>query len=196
MEVIEKWDPIPIPPPEPGPVVNPFIDVDGDDYFFEPVMWAVKNSVTSGLSANSFGPAAGCTRAQVVTFLWRAAGEPAPKSSENPFKDVAEGQYYYDAVLWAVENGITTGLSADSFGPNANCNRGQIVTFLWRAKGEPAPESSANPFADVAETQYYYDAVLWAVEEGITTGMSAASFAPGSTCTRGQIVTFLYRAYN
>ncbi len=186
----------PTPTPDPDPIENPFADVSEKDYFFEPVMWAVQNSVTSGLSANSFGPAAGCTRAQVVTFLWRAAGEPAPKSSENPFKDVAEGQYYYDAVLWAVENGITTGLSADSFGPNANCNRGQIVTFLWRAKGEPAPGSSANPFADVAESQYYYDAVLWAVEKGITTGMSANSFAPNATCTRGQIVTFLYRGYN
>ena len=177
------------------PMENPFTDVMEKDFFFEPVMWAVSNNVTSGLSADSFGPGKGCTRAQVVTFLWRAAGEPAPQSSENPFTDIKEGQYYYDAVLWAVENGVTTGLSATTFGPNADCNRGQIVTFLWRAMGKPTPQSSENPFADVPESQYYYDAVLWAVEKGITTGVSAKSFAPNATCTRGQIVTFLYRAY-
>ncbi len=192
----EKIDKLPEETPEdPKPVENPFKDIRVEDFFFEPVMWAVSNNVTSGLSATEFGPAKGCTRAQVVTFLWRAAGEPAPESSENPFTDVKEGQYYYDAVLWAVENGITTGLSADSFGPNANCNRGQIVTFLWRAMGKPAPTNSENPFTDVPDSQYYYDAVLWAVEKGITTGMSANSFAPNATCTRGQIVTFLYRAY-
>jgi len=178
-----------------APKESPFTDVKEKDFFFDPVLWAVENGVTSGLSATEFGPAAGCTRAQVVTFLWRAAGKPAPESDVNPFKDVAEGQYYYDAVLWAVENGITTGLSADTFGPNANCNRGQIVTFLWRAMGKPAPASSNNPFGDVSEKQYYYDAVLWAVEKGITTGLSSDSFGPNSTCTRGQIVTFLYRAY-
>ena len=176
-------------------ITNPFKDVKITDYFFDSVMWAVSNDVTSGLSATEFGPSKGCTRAQVVTFLWRAAGEPAPSSNVNPFKDVNEGVYYYNAVLWAVENGITTGLSADTFGPNANCNRGQIVTFLWRAMGKPAPESSNNPFTDVPESQYYYDAVLWAVEKDITTGLSATSFGPNSTCTRGQIVTFLYRAY-
>ena len=182
--------------PDPNaPVENPFTDVSENDFFFEPVMWAVSNNVTSGLSATSFGPSKGCTRAQVVTFLWRAAGEPAPTSNNNPFTDVKEGQYYYDAVLWAVENGITTGLNATTFGTNADCNRGQIVTFLWRAMGKPAPTSSNNPFTDVPESQYYYDAVLWAVEKGITTGLSATSFGPNSTCTRGQIVTFLYRAY-
>ena len=181
--------------PEPEPINNPFKDVAEEDYYFEPVMWAVENGVTSGLSADTFGPAVGCTRAQVVTFLWRAAGEPAPKSSNNPFKDIKEGVYYYDAVLWAVENGITAGLSADAFGPEATCTRGQIVTFLWRANGKPMPESDENPFGDVDESQYYYDAVLWAVEEEITAGMSAVSFAPEATCTRGQIVTFLYRAY-
>ena len=177
------------------PAVNPFKDVAEKDYFFEPVMWAVQNGITSGLSADTFGATKGCTRAQVVTFLWRAAGEPAPKSSANPFTDVKQGQYYYDAVLWAVENGITTGLSATTFGPNENCNRGQIVTFLWRAMGKPAPTNSTNPFKDVSAKQYYYDAVLWAVENGITTGLNATSFGPNSTCTRGQIVTFLYRAY-
>ncbi len=173
-----------------------FIDVTENDYFYEPVCWAADKKITSGVSADSFAPANGCTRAQVVTFLWRAAGEPAPQSSENPFTDVAEGQYYYDAVLWALENGITTGVSADSFGPNENCNRGQIVTFLWRAAGKIAAGGDTNPFEDVSGEQYYYDAVLWAVEKGITTGVSEKSFAPNATCTRGQIVTFLYRAYN
>lgn len=180
---------------EPEPIQNPFRDVAAKDFFYEPVMWAVSNNVTSGLSANSFGPTKGCTRAQVVTFLWRAAGEPAPTSDVNPFTDVKKGQYYYDAVLWAVENGITTGLNATTFGTNADCNRGQIVTFLWRAMGKPAPTNTNNPFKDVSAKQYYYDAVLWAVENGITTGLSATSFGPNSTCTRGQIVTFLYRAY-
>lgn len=178
-----------------GFVMVSFNDVAETDFYYEPVMWAVGKGVTTGLAEKTFGPGNGCTRAQVVTFLWRAAGEPAPTSSNNPFKDIKEGTYYYDAVLWAVENGVTSGLSADTFGPDANCNRGQIVTFLWRAKGEPAPASNANPFRDVAEGQYYYDAVLWAVEKGITTGLSADSFGPNSTCTRGQIVTFLYRAY-
>ena len=173
----------------------PFTDIKESDFFFEPVIWAMSSKVTSGVSANSFAPAKGCTRAQVVTFLWRAAGEPAPTGNNNPFTDVIEGQYYYDAVLWAVENGITTGISATAFGTNTDCNRGQIVTFLWRAMGKPTPESSENPFKDVAEVQYYYDAVLWAVEKGITTGISADSFGPASTCTRGQIVTFLHRTY-
>ena len=191
----EKIDKLPEDSKTEEPIENPFTDVVEKDFFFQPVMWAVSNKVTSGLSAESFGPAKGCTRAQVVTFLWRAAGEPAPTSNNNPFTDVKEGQYYYDAVLWAVENGITTGLNATTFGTNADCNRGQIVTFLWRAMGKPAPTSSNNPFTDVPESQYYYDAVLWAVEKGITTGLSATSFGPNATCTRGQIVTFLYRAY-
>ena len=178
-----------------APIENPFTDVKEGDFFYDSVLWAVNKGVTSGLSATQFGPSAGCTRAQVVTFLWRAAGKPAPTTTDNPFKDVAEGQYYYDAVLWAVENGITTGLSADSFGPNVNCNRGQIVTFLWRAMGKPIPTSQNNPFADVSDSQYYYDAVLWAVEKGVTTGVGKNAFAPNQTCTRGQIVTFLYRVY-
>ncbi len=173
-----------------------FSDVRPTDYFYDAVLWAVENEITMGMDASTFCPSMACTRAQVVTFLWRAFGEPAPVRNENPFKDVAEAQYYYDAVLWAVENGITTGLSAETFGPNANCNRSQIVTFLWRAMNKPAPTSSENPFTDVLEGQYYYDAVLWAVEKGITTGMSAKSFAPNATCTRGQIVCFLYRAFS
>ncbi len=173
---------------------NPFTDVKASDYFYEPVLWAVDNNITSGVSATRFAPNDPCTRAQVVTFLWRAAGEPQPTSTKNPFTDVKASAYYYDAVLWAVEEGITTGLSATSFGPNSPCTRGQVVTFLHRAAGETEPESTRNPFTDVKETGFYYDAVLWAVEKGITTGTSATKFSPNQTCTRGQVVTFLYRA--
>ncbi len=172
---------------------NPFTDVKESDYFYDPVLWAVENQITNGISATAFGPNANCTRAQVVTFLWRAAGSPAPASSENPFTDVKESEYYYKAVLWAVENQITNGLSATSFGPNASCTRAQVVTFLWRADGATAPQGDGNPFKDIAFNDYFYNAVLWAVEKGITNGLSADKFGPNATCTRGQIVTFLYR---
>ena len=174
---------------------NPFSDVKSGDYFYKPVLWAVTNDpqVTTGTSNTTFGPAKTCTRAQVVTFLWRAMGCPEPKSTKNPFEDVQEGQYYYDAVLWAVEKGITNGVDKTHFGPDKGCTRAQVVTFLWRAEGKPAPASSTNPFTDVPADQYYYQPVLWAVENGITTGTSPNKFSPDSTCTRGQIVTFLYR---
>ena len=175
---------------------NPFKDVKKSDFYYTPVLWAVANKVTSGTSATTFEPNAACTRGQIVTFLWRAAGSPAPKRSHNPFKDVGSNQYYYKAVLWAVENGITSGASATTFEPNAACTRGQIVTFLWRAAGSPAPKRSHNPFKDVGSNQYYYKAVLWAVENGITAGTSATTFEPNAACTRGQIVTFLYRSKN
>lgn len=171
---------------------NPFEDVNTADYFFKPVLWAVDKGVTTGLSETAFGPGSPCTRAQVVTFLWRAAGKPAA-DGENPFDDVKRDAYYYDAVIWAVNKGITTGLSETSFGPNEKCTRGQIVTFLWRAQGKNVADA-ANPFEDVSSEAYFYDAVLWAVDKGVTTGLSATSFGPNSTCTRGQIVTFLYRA--
>ena len=181
------------------PVVEPFRfdDVKNEsDYFFQPVYWAYEHDpqITKGTSDTLFSPNRGCTRAQVVTFLWRAMGEPEPEKKDNPFTDVAKGQYYYDAVLWAVEKGITTGTSATTFRPDQTCTRGQIVTFLWRAMGKPAPKTANNPFTDVPAGQYYYDAVLWAVESGVTTGTSATKFSPNSTCTRGQIVTFLWRA--
>ena len=172
-----------------------FDDVQNEsDYFFDPVYWAVDKGITTGTSEKLFSPDAGCTRAQVVTFLWRAAGKPEPTSSVNPFDDVAEGQYYYKAVLWAVEKGITTGTSATTFRPERTCTRGQIVTFLWRYFGEPEPETTKNPFEDVPESQYYYKAILWAVENNITTGTTPTTFRPDNTCTRAQIVTFLYRA--
>ena len=175
---------------------NPFSDVKEGDFFYDAVLWAVNADpqVTSGTSKTTFSPSDTCTRAQVVTFLWRAKGCPEPKSSNNPFSDVREGEYYYKAVLWAVENEITAGTSKTTFSPNAGCTRAQVVTFLWRTEGQPKPTSSANPFTDV-KGGYYYDAVLWAVEKNITAGTSATTFSPDNTCTRGQIVTFLYRAF-
>ena len=177
---------------------NPFTDVPEGQYYYEPVLWAIgqEPQITTGTSADRFSPNATCTRAQVVTFLWRAMGEPEPAKKDNPFTDVKEGQYYYKAVLWAVEKGITTGTSATTFSPDSGCTRGQVVTFLHRAKGTPTPGSSVNPFTDVKSGQYYYDAVLWAVNHSpqITNGTSATTFSPNATCTRGQIVTFLYRS--
>ena len=170
--------------------------VDPELYYFEPVYWAFDHNpqITKGTSEYLFSPDAGCTRAQAVTFLWRAAGEPEPESKTNPFVDVKENDYFYKAVLWAVDKGITTGTTATTFRPNQTCTRAQIVTFLWRNEGKPAPESKVIPFEDVKETDYFADAVLWAVEKNITTGTSATTFRPANTCTRGQIVTFLYRA--
>ena len=159
----------------------------------DPIDWAVSNEITNGTSASTFSPEEGCTRAQVVTFLWRAAGQPAPASSTNPFTDVKPGAYYYNAVLWAVEKGITNGTSDKTFSPDETCTRAQIVTFLWRYEGQPAPTSTDNPFADVRTSAYFGSAVLWAVEKDITNGTSATTFDPEDTCTRAQVVTFLYR---
>ena len=175
--------------------VNPFVDVKGDDYFYKPVKWAVLNNVTKGTDETHFSPNATCTRAQVVTFLWRAIGSPEPKGTDNPFKDVKEDDYYYKAVLWAVENGITAGTSASTFSPNAGCTRAQVVTFLWRAEGEPGNTLPSNPFVDVKDGEYYYPAVMWAVENNITKGTDETHFSPNATCTRAQIVTFLHRDY-
>ena len=177
---------------EEQPAVS-FVDVSTSAYYYDAVAWAVENGVTSGTSATTFSPDAACTRAQAVTFLWRAAGSPAPKSSVNPFADVPTTAYYYDAVLWAVGQGITAGTSATTFSPDATCTRGQIVTFLYRADGTAT--TSSNPFTDVADSTYYANAVKWAVAEGVTSGTSATTFSPDASCTRGQIVTFLYRAY-
>ena len=172
--------------------VIPFVDIEEDMFCYDAVLWAVENKITTGKTETTFQPSGDCTRAQVVTFLWRAAGEPEPKSSENPFPDVADGKYYTKAVLWAVEEGITNGFKDGSFGPDKTCTRGQIVTFLWRYAGEPeAKEETAFP--DVDLTSYCGDAVLWAVEEGITTGYKNGTFGPDKTCKRDQIVTFLYR---
>ena len=173
-----------------------FDDVtDANQYYYTPVYWAYYHNpqITKGTSDKLFSPNSGCTRAQVVTFLWRAAGEPEPTGTDNPFGDVRIDQYYYRAVLWAVEKGITTGTSATTFRPDQTCTRGQIVTFLWRYNKQPEPTKTDNPFTDVPAGQYYHKAVLWAVENGVTNGTSTDKFSPDSTCTRGQIVTFLYR---
>ena len=175
---------------------NPFTDVAEGAYYYDAVLWAVEHDpqITKGTDATHFSPDATCTRGQVVTFLWRAAGAPEPTMALNPFSDVKEGAFYYKAVLWAVQTGITKGVDATHFGPDRDCTRGQVVAFLHRAQGTPAPGSSVNPFVDVAEGAFYYDAVLWAVEKNVTKGTSETTFSPDATCTRGQIVTFLYRA--
>ena len=176
------------------PIANPFVDVAADQYYFDPVMWAVKNGITAGTSADRFSPDQDCTRAQVVTFLWRAAGKPEPTTNENTFVDVVETDYFYKAVLWAVENGITLGTGNGKFSPEQPCTRAQVVTFLWRANGTPAPSTTENPFGDVPAGEYYFNPVLWAVENKITAGTGVGKFSPEDTCTRAQIVTFLYRA--
>lgn len=172
-----------------------FADVPRDAYCYEAVQWAVEEGITSGTTATTFSPALACTRAQAVTFLWRAAGSPVPKSSQMPFTDVPSDAYYRSAVSWAVENGITSGTTATTFSPDAACSRAQIVTFLWRADGSsPQPVSSAA-FDDVGPQDYFWSPVRWALDNGITTGVTADAFRPHATCTRAQIVTFLYRAY-
>lgn len=168
-----------------------FVDVAKSDYYYDAVKWAVDNGVTTGVTDTIFAPGNPCTRAQTVTFLWRAAGMPQAANRVNPFTDVSVNDYYYEAVLWAVENGITGGTTATTFSPNATCTRAQVVTFLWRYSKEDA--SILPMFTDVAESDYYYGAVAWAVENGVTTGVTDTSFVPGNPCTRGQIVTFLYR---
>lgn len=176
-------------------IENPFKDVQVKEYYAEPVLWAVGKGITNGTAKDTFSPNNECTRGQIVTFLWRAAGMPEPTRTGNPFVDVKSDQYYYKAVLWAVEKGITTGTSANTFSPDAACTRGQVVTFMWRAKGKPTATAD-NSFKDVQAGAYYYDAVLWAVKNGITNGTAPGAFSPDATCTRGQIVTFLYRDYN
>ena len=181
---------------EDGPAVtNTFVDVKSDAYYYDAVLWAAQNGITGGKDDTHFAPNETCTRAQAVTFLWRAAGSPAPKSTVNPFVDMKPGAYYYDAVLWAVENGITKGTTDTTFSPNATCSRAQIVTFLWRSQKSPAA-GTVNPFTDVAAGTYYHNAVLWAVKNGITGGTTATTFSPNNNCTRAQIVTFLYRNVN
>ncbi len=176
-----------------GTAQNPFVDVKEGAYYYDAVLWAVEQKITSGTSATTFSPDASCTRAQMVTFLWRAAGSPKVENGKNPFADVQADAYYYDAVLWAVEQKITSGTSATTFSPDATVTRGQTVTFLYRNAGSPEV-SGTMPFTDVEADAYYAKAVQWAVQQKITTGTSETTFSPMSDCTRGQIVTFLYRA--
>ena len=180
---------------------NPFYDVNGTDWFYSAVMWAYYNTpqVTNGKDESHFAPKASCTRAQVVTFLWRAAGRPEPSGSVQQFSDVPKTNSYaycYDAILWAVENGITKGTDATHFSPNATVTRAQFVTFLWRYAGEPAPKNMSCGFNDVDANAFYYKAVLWAVENGVTTGKTATQFAPGATCTRCEVAAFMFRAFS
>ena len=176
-----------------NPQTGVFVDVATGSYYEDAVDWAVENGITKGTDDTHFSPDGICTRAQAVTFLWRTAGSPASKTSAMPFTDVPVGSYYYDAVLWAVEKGITKGTSETTFSPNLNCNRAQIVTFLWRSEKSPAA-GTVNPFADVKADAYYADAVLWAVKESVTKGTSETTFSPDADCTRAQIVTFIWRA--
>ena len=177
---------------ETQPSQKGFNDVKPGDYFHDAVNWAVEKGITTGTSATTFSPNASCTRAQIVTFLWRASGSPEPKTASNPFTDVAANAYYCKAVLWAVENGITTGTSATTFSPDAPCTRAQGVTFLWRANGSKAASAAAS-FTDVASDAYYAPAVAWAAEQNVTGDVGNGLFSPDTTCTRAQIVSMLYR---
>ena len=172
---------------------SPFSDVSTSAYYYEAVKWAQEKGITGGIGNGLFGPNQPCTRAQIVTFLWRAAGSPEPKSMSS-FSDVSADSYYAKAVAWAVENGITTGTGDGKFSPDATCTREQAVAFLYRASGSPAV-SGGSAFSDVAANAYYADAVAWAEKNGVTGGIGGGLFGSGNTCTRAQIVTFLYRAY-
>lgn len=177
--------------PEDMPEVQ-FLDLENGAYYHDAVLWAVENGITAGTSETTFSPNGITTRGQVVTFLWRAAGCPEPTAMSS-FSDVSADSYYAKAVAWAVENGITSGVGDNRFAPDAECSRGQIVTFLYRFNGMDTMNIKDNPFTDVAEGSFYYDAVLWAYENGITSGTSADTFGPAGSCLRGQVVTFLYR---
>ena len=174
------------------PKGSPFRDVAAGSYCDEAVRWAVDMDITKGKTATTFEPNQPCTRAQVITFLWRAAGSPEPESWENPFTDIKQN-YAYQAILWGYEQGIVKGTTSTTFSPDKTITRAQAVTFLWRFWGWPDAESDACPFYDVTMDKYYSQAVLWAVENGITLGKTATTFAPDQSCTRGQIVTFLFR---
>ena len=194
--VIPSQPSTPVRPSQPSQPEQPsqkgFNDVKPGDYFYDAVNWAVEKGITTGTSATTFSPNASCTRAQIVTFLWRASGSPEPKTASNSFTDVAANAYYCKAVLWAVENGITTGTSATTFSPDAPCTRAQGVTFLWRANGSKAASAAAS-FTDVASDAYYAPAVAWAAEQNVTGGVGNGLFSPDTTCTRAQIVSMLYR---
>ena len=180
------WEKVPAPS-------SSFTDITPGAYYEKAVAWAVDNGITNGTSDTTFSPNDACNRSQLVTFLWRMAGKPKAQERNNPFTDVKEGTFYYEAVLWAAEQGITTGKTATTFCPDETCTRGQAITFLWRYAGKPAPQNQTRQFTDVAAGSFCDQAVLWAVKNGITNGKSAAIFDPTGKCTRAQAVTFLYR---
>ncbi|MBQ7099412.1 MAG: S-layer homology domain-containing protein, partial [Oscillospiraceae bacterium] len=164
-------------------------------YYFDPVLWAKEKDITAGVDDTHFGPSVQCSRAQVVTFLWKAANSPEPTITENPFVDVKESDYFYKAVLWAKENEITAGVDDTHFGPSVKCSRAQVVTFLWKAMGAPASEFEVT-FTDVPVGAWYYNAVAWAAENDITSGSGNGQFGTSNICSRAQVVTFLYKTYN
>ena len=181
---------------QPAPVLYlgaPFKDVTRGSFYEDAVYIALVNGITTGTGGNAFSPAKACTRGEAVTFLWRALDNPTPDSTASKFSDTVPGRYYYNAMLWAVDNGVTVGTGGGRFSPNNTCTRAEIVTFLWRAAGKPAPISTKCPFRDVTAGSFYYEAMLWAVDYGITTGTSATTFSPNSPCSRAEVVTFLYR---
>ena len=179
------------------PSLNPFTDVEQEDYFFNPVMWAVNHNpqVTAGIDETHFGPNNDCTREQIVTFLWAANGKPEPEGMGSSFSDVLAGAWYYKPVQWAVEKGYTSGMGDGTFGVGQTCTRAQAMTFLWASKGKPDPSSTESPFTDVTRGDWFYNAILWAAENGVTSGIGDGLFGVNNTCTRAQIVTFLYKAY-
>lgn len=174
--------------------VTIFQDVNESHWFYNAVDWAMENGITYGLNNSTFGSSTPCTRAQIVTFLWRAAGSPQAENTTNKFKDVTADAYYYDAILWAVENGITSGYRDDEFAPDNSCTRAEMVTFLWRAAGKAEADEKEHPFEDVEEDSFYFEAMLWAISEGVAAGYTETEFAPLKTVTRAETVTFLYRA--
>ena len=193
---IGNWNPsIPEGSAEDPAVKNPFVDIADDMYYYDSILWAYENGITSGVDDTHFEPEKGCTRGQVVTFLWRCSGKPEPKAEENPFVDVGTDTYYYKAILWAYENDIVFGMDDTHFAPNDTITRGDFVTMLYHAEGTPA-YTTENPFEDIPETSYCLDAVLWAYENGIAFGIDDTHFAPDEKCTRGQVTAFLYRAEN
>ena len=179
-----------------NPQTGVFVDVAEGSYYEEAVDWAVKNGITTGTGNNYFTPDGICTRAQAVTFLWRVAGSPTPKTEAMPFEDVLDGSYYYEAVLWAVENGITVGTSATTFSPELTCSPRTYCDLLVESSQFSLCKNGQSFFTDVAADAYYIDAVLWAVKHKITVGTTLSTFSPDEGCTRAQIVTFLYRAHS
>ena len=180
---------------EDNTMLNFFVDVPATAYYYDAVLWAAMEGITSGTTATTFSPNNPCTRAQMATFLWRAAGSPEPVGTPHPFTDIPTDAYYAKAVQWAYEKGITGGTSATTYSPDESCTRAQMATFLWRNAESQTPVSSTNQFADIPADTYYAVAVQWAYEQKITSGTSVTTFSPDDPCTRAQMVTFLYRVF-